>query len=161
MLWSIYKHTCLKSRVRDINWPHKVWGYVISWDNGKSVGASEDPILWIFRSKNPSPSFSLPQSFRHGSLFTSQMLHGQLVRDINKLMHILVLTSSTFSEREYFLFIYLISVLFNLWTEWISKKINRLHDHYQMGGWVTTCIYLYMYAYIHNIYIKQISLSSL
>lgn len=44
---------------------------------------------------------------RHGSLFTSQMLHGQLVRDINKLMHILVLTSSTFSEREreYFLFI--------------------------------------------------------
>lgn len=61
-----------------------------------------------------TPSFSLPQSFRHGSLFTSQMLHGQLVRDINKLMHILVLTSSTFSEREYFLFIYLISVLFNL-----------------------------------------------
>lgn len=41
-------------------------------------------------------------------------LHGQLVRDINKLMHILVLTSSTFSEREstFYLFIY----LFNLST---------------------------------------------
>lgn len=63
--------------------------------------------------KNPSPSFSLPQSFRHGSLFTSQMLHGQLVSDINKLMHILVLKFSE-RERERVLFIYLISVLFNL-----------------------------------------------
>lgn len=45
-------------------------------------------------------------------MFTSQMLHGQLVRDINELMHILVVTSSTFSERERVLFIY----LFNLST---------------------------------------------